>query len=96
MPLAKQNGDVVTGQEHQHPAERGLVDSGLVVSTVRSSADLDTAVLVREQFVTIAVPGNPCGVLLCCSIQGGQALASELTRGIAKLCGNNLQDSADA
>ena len=80
----------MSGQEHQHPAERGLLDSGLVVSTIRSSADLDAAVLVREQFVTIAVPGNPCGVLLCCSIQGGRALASELAEGVAQLLGEQI------
>ena len=85
----------MSAQEHQHPAERGLLDSGLVVSTIRSSADLDAAVLVREQFVTIAIPGNPCGVLLCCSIQGSHALASELAKGVAQLQGERHQDISE-
>lgn len=86
----------MSGPEQQHPAERGLLDSGLVVSTIRSSGDLNTAVLIREQFVTIAVPGNPCGVLLCCSIPGGQALAAELTKGVAQLRGELDQVSSDS
>jgi hypothetical protein len=84
----------VNRQERQHPAERGLLDSGLVVSTIRSSSDLDTAVLVRERFVTIAVPGNPCGVLLCCSVEGSQALAAELTNGVARLRQERGQDNS--
>jgi hypothetical protein len=71
---------------HTNLAGQGLLDSGVVVSVIRSAADLETAVLARERFITIAAPGNPCGTLLCCSIRGAEALSVALRTGLAQLC----------
>jgi hypothetical protein len=70
-----------------HPAGDGLADSGLVVSVVRSDADMKLAVLADDQFVTLTLPGNPCGVLLCCSVQGAKALSACLADGLGQLGG---------
>jgi hypothetical protein len=70
-----------------HPAGDGLADSGLVVSVLRSAADMTLAVLADDQFVTLTLPGNPCGVLLCCSAQGAKALAACLAEGLGQLGG---------
>jgi hypothetical protein len=68
-----------------HPAGDGLADSGLVVSVVRSAADMTLAVLANDQFITLTLPGTPCGVLLCCSAQGAEALAVRLADGLGQL-----------
>jgi hypothetical protein len=73
-----------------HPAGNGLADSGLVVSVVRSAADMTLALLADDQFITLTLPGNPCGVLLCCSPQGAEALAVRLADGLGQL--RNAQD----
>jgi hypothetical protein len=68
-----------------HLAGDGLADSGFVVSVVRSAADMTLAVLANDRFITITLPGNPCGVLLCCSPQGAEALAVRLADGLGQL-----------
>ena len=73
--------------DSSHPAGDGLADSGLVVSVVRSAADMTLAVLAADRFITITLPGNPCGVLLCCSAQGAEALAIRLADGLGQLHG---------
>jgi hypothetical protein len=70
---------------NRHPAENGLADSGLVVSVVRSAADMTLALLADDQFITLTLPGNPCDVLLCCSAQGAEALAVRLADGLGQL-----------
>ena len=74
-----------------HPAGDGLAHSGLVVSVVRSPADMTLAVLASDQFITFTLPGNPCGVLLCCSEQGAEALAARLANGLGQL--RNARDA---
>jgi hypothetical protein len=76
---------------NQHPAGNGLADSGLVVSVVRSTADMKLALLADDQFITLTLPGNPCGVLLCCSAQGAEALAIQLADGLGQL--RNARDA---
>lgn len=68
-----------------HLAGDGLANSGLVVSVVRSAADMTLALLADDQFITLTLPGNPCGVLLCCSAQGAEALAVRLADGLGQL-----------
>jgi hypothetical protein len=69
----------------RHPAGQGLMDSGYVVSVVRSAADMQMGLLADDHFITITLPGNPCGVLLCCSPQGAEALAIRLADGLGQL-----------
>jgi hypothetical protein len=68
----------------RHPAEQGLMNSGYVVSVVRSAA-MQMGLLADDHFITITLPGNPCGVLLCCSAQGAEALAVRLADGLGQL-----------
>ncbi len=70
---------------NRHPAERGLMDSGYVVSVVRSAADIQTHILGDGYFIGVTLPGNPCGVLVCCSAQGAEALAIRLADGMEQL-----------
>lgn len=56
----------------RHPAEHGLMDSGYVVSVVRSAADVRTQILGEGYFIGVTLPGNPCDVLVCLSAAGGQ------------------------
>lgn len=76
---------------NQHPAGHGLADSGLVVSVVRSAADMTLGLLAGDRFITLTLPGNPCGVLLCCSPEGAEALAVRLADGLGQ-----LRDARDA
>jgi hypothetical protein len=69
-----------------HPAGNGLADSGYVVSVVRTAADIHRVdVIGDDNFIGITLPGNPCGVLLCCSAQGAEALAVRLADGLGQL-----------
>jgi hypothetical protein len=52
---------------------------------VRSAADMTLALLADDQFITLTLPGKPCGVLLCCSAQGAEALAVRLADGLGQL-----------
>jgi hypothetical protein len=49
------------------------------------------ALLADDQFITLTLPGNPCGVLLCCSAQGAEALAVRLADGLGQL--RNARDT---
>jgi hypothetical protein len=69
----------------RHPAGRGLMDSGLVVSVVRSAADIDLTILGDGHFIGITLDGNSCGALVCCSAQGAEALAVRLADGLERL-----------
>jgi hypothetical protein len=61
------------------------LDSGLVVSIVRSAADLRMDLVGDQRLIGITLPGNPCGVLLCCTAQGAQELTVRLADGLTRL-----------
>ena len=69
----------------RHPAGHGLMDSGYVVSVVRSADDLRTHILGDGYFIGVTLPGNPCDVLVCLSARGAEALTAELARGLERL-----------
>jgi hypothetical protein len=72
-----------------HPAGQGLMESGYVVSVVRSAADIQTQILGDGHFIGLTLAGNPCGVLVCCSSQGAEALVGRLADGMAQLAAND-------
>lgn len=69
----------------RHPAEHGLMDSGYVVSVVRSTADIRTHILGEGYFIGVTLPGNPCDVLVCLSKRGAEALAAQLADDLDQL-----------
>jgi hypothetical protein len=69
----------------QHPAGHGLWDSGHVVSVVRRPDEIDMSILGNGHYVGITVAGNPCGVLLCCSVSGTKALIDTLINGLDQI-----------
>ncbi len=69
----------------RHPAENGLMDSGYVVSVVRSAANIRTHILGEGYFIGVTLPGNPCDVLVCLSARGAEALAVQLAEGLDRL-----------
>lgn len=69
----------------RHPARNGLIDSGYVVSVVRSGADLRMHILGDTNFVGLTLPGNPCDVLVCCTRRGAEAVTARLADGIQQL-----------
>jgi hypothetical protein len=68
------------------------MDSGLAVSVLRGSTDIDMTIVGDQRFVAITVPGNPCGALLCCSDSGARALVTRLNEGLERL--RTIQDPA--
>lgn len=68
-----------------HPAGQGLMESGLVVAVVRGSTELTMTLVGDQQFVGVTLPGNPCGVFLCCSESGALALVKKLSDGLDRL-----------
>jgi hypothetical protein len=65
----------------RHPAEDGLLGSGYVVSVVRSATDIQMEIVGDGHFVGVTLPGNPCGVVVCCSAEGVKALVTSLADG---------------
>lgn len=76
----------------RHPAGKGLMESGYVVSVVRSAADLRMHILGDTYFIGITVPGNPCDVLLCCSARGAEELGAMLNAGLEQLRAERERD----
>ena len=68
-----------------HPAKHGLMDSGYVVSVVRTAADIRTDILGDGHFIGVTLPGNPCDVLVCLSAQGAESLDAQLTEDLDRL-----------
>jgi hypothetical protein len=76
---------VTTRVDLPETAGRGLLESGYVVAVLRNIAEIDMKVIGDDHFIAIAVPGNPCGALLCCSEQGALALVKQLSDGLELL-----------
>jgi len=71
--------------DNRHPAGHGLMDSGYVVSVIRTAADIRTHILGDGYFIGVTLPGNPCDVLVCLSAKGAEALTTELAEGLDRL-----------
>jgi hypothetical protein len=69
----------------RHPAGDGLLGSGYVVSVVRSTTDIHMEIVGEGHFVSVTLPGNPCGVVVCCSAEGVHALVTRLADGFELL-----------
>jgi hypothetical protein len=61
----------------QHPAGKGLCDSGYVVSIVHPTTEIISYVNDCNM-ICVTLPGKPCGVLLALSTAGMQRLVEHL------------------
>lgn len=61
------------------------MDSGHVVSVVRSVGDIRLDIVGDGRFVGLTLPGNPCDVVLFCSRRGAEALTARLADGVERL-----------
>jgi len=66
-------------------AIRGLRGSGFAVSYVHASTTINSYVLPKERVVCIAVPGQPCEILLAFTPRAADEFCSHLTARLREL-----------
>jgi hypothetical protein len=69
----------------EHPAGRGLLRSGLVVSAIRKAANRTWHVDTEMAMVCIEIQGVPCGTLACFTVGGAREFVTTLNSAFAEL-----------